>query len=132
MIKKPQNINRFKAFNDDAVLPLINIVFLLLIFFIVMGKFYHADLKKTQLAKIDAGDKLNHNSMFVMIDKNSDIFVNGNKTKLNQIKVDKNKTITISIDRRALATKFINTLNHFKNKGAKSVDIAVKPYDGGQ
>ena len=130
MIKKPQNINRFKAFNDDSVLPLINIVFLLLIFFIVMGKFYHADLKKTQLSKIDAGDKLNHNSMFVMIDEKSDIYVNGNKTKLNQIKIDKNKTITISIDRRALATKFINTLNHFKNKGVKSVDIAVKPYDG--
>ena len=55
-------------FNDDAVLPLINIVFLLLIFFIVMGKFYHKDLKTTELAKITSQQKLDPKSIYIKMD----------------------------------------------------------------
>ena len=130
MIKKAEDCKRIKTFNDDSVLPLINIVFLLLIFFIVMGKFYNNEIKKTKLADIESSGKLNHESMLIRIDEKGQIFHQGKQVKINELKVGKNEIMTISIDRKAQAMKLLNILNHLKSKNIKSVDVAVKPIKG--
>jgi biopolymer transport protein ExbD len=130
MIKKAEDCKRIKTFNDDSVLPLINIVFLLLIFFIVMGKFYNNEIKKTKLADIESSGKLNHESVLIRIDEKGQIFHQGRQIKINELKIGKNEIMTISIDRKAQAMKLLNILNHLKNKNIKSVDVAVKPIKG--
>lgn len=130
MIKKAEECKRIKTFNDDSVLPLINIVFLLLIFFIVMGKFYNNEIKKTKLADIESSGKLNHESVLIRIDEKGQIFHQGKQIKINELKIGKNEIMTISIDRKAQAMKLLNILNHLKNKNIKSVDVAVKPIKG--
>ncbi len=130
MIKKAEDCKRIKTFNDDSVLPLINIVFLLLIFFIVMGKFYNNEIKKTKLADIESSGKLNHESVLIRIDEKGQIFHQGKQIKINELKIGKNEIMTISIDRKAQAMKLLNILNHLKNKNIKSVDVAVKPIKG--
>lgn len=130
MIKKAKVCKRIKTFNDDSVLPLINIVFLLLIFFIVMGKFYNNEIKKTKLVNIESSGKLNRESVLIRIDEKGQIFHQGKQIKINELKIGKNEIMTISIDRKAQAMKLLNILNHLKNKNIKSVDVAVKPIKG--
>ena len=98
--KKAEDCKRIKTFNDDSVLPLINIVFLLLIFFIVMGKFYNNEIKKTKLADIESSGKLNHESVLIRIDEKGQIFHQGKQIKINELKIGKNEIMTISIDRK--------------------------------
>jgi len=130
MIKKADGFKRIKTFNDDSVLPLINIVFLLLIFFIVMGKFYNNEIKKTDLANIQSSGKLNHENILIRINNKGQIFHHGKQIKLNEIKIEKNKIMTISIDRKTQAITLLNILNYLKSRNIKSVDIAVKPSKG--
>ncbi|MGB1361045.1 MAG: ExbD/TolR family protein [Alphaproteobacteria bacterium] len=130
MLKKLKHINRPKAFNDDSILPLINIVFLLLIFFIVIGSFYPTEIKKTDLSRVSATAKLNSKNIVIRITDTGEVLQKGKVINWDTIKFKKTDKITISVDKNAKAIVMVKILKKLKRRGLTSVEVAVKPKVG--
>ena len=81
-----------------------------------MGKFYNNEIKKTDLANIQSSGKLNHENILIRINNKGQIFHHGKQIKLNEIKIEKNKIMTISIDRKTQAIMLLNILNYLKSR----------------
>ena len=116
------------ATNDDNLLPLVNIIFLLLIFFMLAGVIAkQKDLYDVDLASATIEDYVEQNKNVLFISKNgllilNDIKINKTdlKSKLGQIK---DKNILIAADGSLGSTQLNNILLILSDSDIKNVTL---------
>ena len=106
--------NTKRNYEDDGMLPLVNIIFLLLIFFMIVGVIEKNVVKENIQLPAAALDKFDNRELTkIFIDKEKSIFINDEKIYMNQVnqklKLIKNKEVVLIAD-KSLLIKDINLI----------------------
>lgn len=106
--------NTKRNYEDDGMLPLVNIIFLLLIFFMIVGVIEKNVVKENIQLPTATLDKFNNKELAkIFIDKDKNIFINDEKVYTNNInqklKHIKNKEVVLIAD-KSLLIKDINLI----------------------
>ena len=117
---------RKHMFNDDSILPLINIIFLLIIFFMVLGHIYPNAVKKADLAQLPASTNYIKQDITLYMNPQGVLYQDGEQITLKSIPYSKKMVISLVVDKTTPAIIFVKSLNDFKKIGADKVSIVVK------
>ena len=103
-----------RNYEDDGMLPLVNIIFLLLIFFMIVGVIEKNVVKENIQLPTATLDKFDNKELAkIFIDKDKNIFINDEKVYTNNInqklKSIKNKEVVLIAD-KSLLIKDINLI----------------------
>ena len=106
--------NTKRNYEDDGMLPLVNIIFLLLIFFMIVGVIEKNVVKENIQLPAAALDKFDNKELAkIFIDKDKNIFINDKRVYTNNIsqnlKYIKNKEVVLIAD-KSLLIKDINLI----------------------
>ena len=106
--------NTKRNYEDDGMLPLVNIIFLLLIFFMIVGVIEKNVVKENIQLPTATLDKFDNKELAkIFIDKDKNIFINDEKVYTNNInqklKSIKNKEVVLIAD-KSLLIKDINLI----------------------
>lgn len=106
--------NTKRNYEDDGMLPLVNIIFLLLIFFMIVGVIEKNVVKENIQLPTAALDKFDNKELAkIFIDKDKNIFINDERVYTNNIsqnlKYIKNKEVVLIAD-KSLLIKDINLI----------------------
>jgi len=117
------------------LVPLINVVFLLLIFFLVAGTFSQIE----NYAEIDeplskTGEQKQIAEIIITITKNDDIFLNDNKTSFlfldsalkKYLKENPNGEIILRVDKETPSQKIIMLMRNISLYGGANISIATE------
>ena len=117
-----------KTYNDDNLLPLVNIIFLLLIFFMLAGviakqkEMYDVDLASAVIDEYVEKDK-----HILFIKSNGEVIFNDEaitiKTLDEKLKLIDDKTITIAADKLVTTGKLNNILIKLNKNKISSVTL---------
>ena len=117
-----------KTYNDDNLLPLVNIIFLLLIFFMLAGviakqkEMYDIDLASAVIDEYVEKDKL-----ILFIKSNGEVIFNDEavtiKTLDKKLKLIDDKTITIAADKLVTTGKLNNILIKLNKNNISNVTL---------
>lgn len=121
---------------DISIAPLIDIVFLLLIFFMVTSHFDIAAGVRIKLPKVSqkAGDADTTKKIILVIDKSGQIFFEGNRVEQKSIKDLINKLVKeegismmiLQADKDVKHGRVIEVMDISKSAGIKSIIIAAR------
>lgn len=110
--------------------PLIDVVFILLIFFIVTAVFVKESGIEVNRPKATSVEKLEMTSTFVAVDQNGQLFYAGEKISLNEVRniVQKNegRPVVVQVDERATSKILIQVVDEARLAGAKTVSVATE------
>ncbi len=103
-----------REYGDDGLLPLVNIIFLLLIFFMIVGVIEKSIVKDDlSLPKVELDKFNNDDTTKIFFDKNKFLYINEEKIDIkdisNKIKSLKSKEIILVADESILINE-INTI----------------------
>ena len=114
--------------------PLIDIVFLLLVFFMLTAHFVKDESIAIALPEAQSSSELNDEDVLeVTIDAHGQIHINGNAVALAALETElssllqgrENKWVTLRGDREANLEKAVTVLDAARKAGAESVDIVT-------
>ena len=128
-------LNRNKKINDNNLLPLVNIIFLLLIFFMIAGviqkqkELYNVDLGK---ATIDNYTEREINTLF--ISKDGSIILNDEDVSFSVFEktisqLDKKSELLIAADKELTAAKLNRILLILNNQSIKKIFLMTSKND---
>lgn len=126
--------NRKNA-EEDAMVevnisPLIDVVFILLIFFIVTAVFVKESGIEVNRPKATSAEQLEMASTFVAIDENGQLYYAGEKISLNEVRhiVQKNegRAVVVQVDERAASKVLIQVIDEARIAGAETVSVATE------
>ncbi len=130
------NFPKRKAVKTDINLtPLIDIVFLLLIFFMLISNFVKEQSLDIELPQSSKTKEINDDkTIIVSIDKSSQLYINGMKTTKfffqaslkGQLETSKTKEVYINGDKSSQLQDIIYIMDIAKKSGAKSVSIKTE------
>lgn len=110
--------------------PLIDVVFILLIFFIVTAVFVKESGIEVNRPKATSVEKLEMTSTFVAVDQNGQLFYAGEKISLNEVRniVQKNegRPVVVQVDERAASKVLIQVVDEARIAGAQTVSVATE------
>ena len=129
MIRKKRNSKK-KNFGDSVnLIPMINIIFLLLIFFLLTGVIQKKDESNISLPESFFGKKKVNVKKELTISSDGKILFKNSPTSLDSIrsmKIISDEILVINIDEKAKIRRFNEIVNIFKSKGLKKIYINVK------
>lgn len=111
----------------ENVIPLINVVFLLLIFFMITGHISNADpiLINPPFSKIEAGD-VTAEKLLVVSEK-GEIYFGDDKVRLTDfphvLKSHKDQILTVKIDQNCTRDCFMPVLKKLSETGFKKISL---------
>ncbi len=125
---------RRRANEDQRVLPLINVVFLLLIFFMVAGKLAHSDAVRITPPVSDSESRTDDTNLQILFAADGRIFLGGEtvpRTELterlrNLASNRADKTVHFKADGAAEATEVIDLLERIRSAGIDKVKLLTK------
>lgn len=129
------NIPRSKArIKEISMVPLINVVFLLLIFFLVAGTVEKFDIVHVDLPMADSGQILDEGHLLILMGQYDEIIVNDDlvmpedvSNSLNmQLKHNPERIITIKADAKLQANKLIAMMDKVKAAGGKNISLITQ------
>ena len=129
MIQKKRNSKKVDLGDSVNLIPMINIIFLLLIFFLLTGVVQKKDESKISLPESFFGKKKVNVKKELTISSDGKILFNNSPTNLDFIrsmKIISDEILVISIDEKAKIRRFNEIVNIFKSKGLKKIYINVK------
>ena len=123
-IKK--NIKR--DYDDDGLLPLVNIIFLLLIFFMIVGVIEKNILKDDlDLPSVELDRFQNKEVIKIYYDKNKELFIDDKKIKLNDIstllKTSDTENIVLIADKSLLVSDISKVLLILQNNKINNIRL---------
>ena len=115
-------------YQDDGLLPLVNIIFLLLIFFMIVGVIEKNIIKEDlQLPKVKLDKFENKNVTKIFYDENKNIFINDERIDFNKInnKIEslKSKEIVLVADKSLLMSEINKVLFILKKNEIKNIKL---------
>mgnify|MGYP001215148320 CR=1 FL=1 len=108
---------------------MINLIFLLLIFFLLTGVIQRKDDPNIIIPESIHGSKKSKSYKTIEINKNAQVKINQNFFNLDEIKnlnLDKNQTTILNIDKEIKVTDYNKILKILKFKGLEKISINVK------
>ncbi|WP_197085502.1 biopolymer transporter ExbD [Cellvibrio sp. pealriver] len=110
--------------------PLIDVVFILLIFFIVTAVFVKESGIDVNRPKATSAEQLEMASTFLAVDENGQLYYSGEKISLNEVRhiVQKNegRPVVVQVDERALSKVLIQVVDEARVAGAETVSVATE------
>ena len=129
MIRKKRNIKKINFGDSVNLIPMINIIFLLLIFFLLTGVIQKKDESNISLPESFFGKKKVNVKKELTISSDGKILFKNSPTNLDSIrsmKIISDEILVINIDEKAKIKRFNEIVNIFKSKGLKKIYINVK------
>ena len=117
-----------RDYEDDGLLPLVNIIFLLLIFFMIVGVIEKNILKDNlELPKVTLDKFENKDITKIFYDGNKNIFLNDMpidiKDLSNKIKTSEVKDVVLIADKSLLVTDINNILFELKQNQINNIKL---------
>jgi len=129
MIRKKRNIKKINFGDSVNLIPMINIIFLLLIFFLLTGVIQKKDESNISLPESFFGKKKVNEKKELTISSDGEILFDNSPASLDFIrsmKIISDEILVINIDEKAKIRRFNEIVNIFKSKGLKKIYINVK------
>ena len=129
MIRKKRNIKKINFGDSVNLIPMINIIFLLLIFFLLTGVIQKKNESNISLPESFFGKKKVNEKKELTISSDGKILFKNSPTNLDSIrsmKIISDEILVINIDEKAKIRRFNEIVNIFKSKGLKKIYINVK------
>lgn len=130
MIRKRSLMADKAESTDINISPLIDVVFILLIFFIVTAVFVEDKGIELNNPKAASAQQLDRKSIFISINKNSEVIYRGKVIGSQGVKgvihSNKDKPVVIKPDELTPARLLIEVMDNARLAGATSVSIATK------
>ena len=129
MIRKKRNIKKINFGDSINLIPMINIIFLLLIFFLLTGVIQKKDESNISLPESFFGKKKVIVKKELTISSDGKILFKNSPTNLDSIrsmKIISDEILVINIDENAKIRRFNEIVKIFKSKGLKKIYINVK------
>jgi len=129
MIRKKRNIKKINFGDSVNLIPMINIIFLLLIFFLLTGVIQKKDESNISLPESFFGKKKVIVKKELTISSDGKILFKNSPTNLDSIrsmKIISDEILVINIDEKAKIRRFNEIVNIFKSMGLKKIYINVK------
>jgi len=114
---------------DINITPLIDIVFLLLIFFMISTTFVNDNAIDVQLPQASsAKSSSTEQATTVGVSAEGNIYIDGKATSLDKLKaqLSSSKEVTIKADKTASHGQVVKVLDIAKEAGVKSLNIAAE------
>ena len=124
MIRKKRNIKKINFGDSVNLIPMINIIFLLLIFFLLTGVIQKKDESNISLPESFFGKKKVNVKKELTISSDGKILFKNSPTNLDSIrsmKIISDEILVINIDEKAKIRRFNEIVNIFKSKGLKNI-----------
>ena len=126
-IMKLKNKER-RDYEDDGLLPLVNIIFLLLIFFMIVGVIEKNIVRDNmQLPKVELDKFENKDITKIFYDADKNIFINDEVTDINKIgeklKLLKVKDVVFVADKSLLISEINNILLELKKNQINNIKL---------
>lgn len=121
-----------KKHNEENLIPLINIVFLILIFFLITTVIRPFSAKDIELAKAVKNDKLNKVVHSLVIDKNGALTSNGGTITLDvlpsvfQAEGETVQTVNIIADKALAADKLLEIVSQLGDLKLKNIKLIIE------
>ena len=129
MIRKKRNIKKINFGDSVNLIPMINIIFLLLIFFLLTGVIQKKNESNISLPESFFGKKKVNEKKELTISSDGKILFKNSPSNLDSIrsmKIISDEILVINIDEKAKIRRFNEIVNIFKSKGLKKIYINVK------
>ena len=124
LIPQPQRRNS----SDDNMIPLLNIVFLLLIFFMVAGQM-RDNIPALELPRSQLGQKSENSSIRIAINGDNEIFLNGQAISIDALSDNFGDTppaVSVMADRDLQAQQLDNLLNKLRKHGVPAITLLTQ------
>lgn len=114
---------------DDNIIPMINIVFLLLIFFMVAGQIKSANGSKVELPVSPVGANAVEHDITLVMDKDNQLFLNSRQLPLEELDSDLaealtgNDRIALLADKQVKAADLEPVLSVIRGQGIAKVSL---------
>ncbi|MBO6550940.1 MAG: biopolymer transporter ExbD [Rhizobiales bacterium] len=121
-----------KKHSEENLIPLINIVFLILIFFLITTVIRPFSAKDIELAKAVENDKLNKVVHSLVIDKNGALTANGGTITLDvlpsvfQAEGEAVQTVNIIADKALAADKLLEIVSQLGDLKLKNIKLIIE------
>ena len=121
-------IKERRDYEDDGLLPLVNIIFLLLIFFMIVGVIEKNIVRDNmQLPKVELDKFENKDITKIFFDADKNIFINDEITDINnigdRIKALKVKDVVFVADKSLLISEINNVLLELKKNKINNIKL---------
>ena len=122
------NKKRKREYEDDGLLPLVNIIFLLLIFFMIVGVIEKSIIKDDlSLPKVELDKFNNDDTTKIFFDKNKNLYIDEEKINIkdisSKIKSLKSKEIILVADESILIDEINNILLELKKNKINTIKL---------
>lgn len=123
-----------KRIKQVSMVPLINVVFLLLIFFMVAGTVEQFDIVPVELPEADSGQLLDEGHIAILLGKYNELVINDElvmpedvlSVLQNELALNANRIVTIKADQSLPAIKMIVMMNRVKQAGGVNISIVTQ------
>jgi biopolymer transport protein ExbD len=117
-----------------SMVPLINVVFLLLIFFLVAGTVEKIDVIDVELPEAQSGEVIEEGPIEILLGRYDEVIANDQPMDMYGIEAwlapkledDPERVITIKADARMHAARMIDLLDHLKRAGATHISLTTQ------
>ncbi|WP_425405835.1 ExbD/TolR family protein [Hwanghaeella sp.] len=136
-ISRSKNADRRPRNDDDAIMPLINIVFLLLIFFMIAGKLSSADPFEISPPSSTSGINEDTGSLTLLVGPNGETALDGtvmSETDLGaalaeRLQANPDTILRLKADGGAKAGDVIDVMEIIRDAGAGELNLLTLPED---
>lgn len=123
-----------KQIKEISLVPLINVVFLLLIFFLVAGTVEKFDIVQVDLPVADSGQALDEGHLLILMGKYDEIIIMDHLIDSGEVmdalkrelQYNKDRIITIKADQALPANKLIAMMDKVKSVGGKNISLITQ------
>lgn len=123
-----------KPIKEISLVPLINVVFLLLIFFLVAGTVEKFDIVPVELPEAISGQVLDEGHIQIVLGKRDEVLLNDDLLTLNEIpeqlalelKNNKERIITVKADANMQAERLIRLMDLIKAAGGRNLSLVTQ------
>lgn len=129
------NIERSKQLNREInLVPLINVIFMLLIFFLTAGSIQKFEIIQVDLPLADSGKVLDEGHVVIVLGKYNEILLNDElidvkdlQTKAGKLLKDNpRKIISLKADAKLEAKKVIDVMNLLREVGGQNLSLVTQ------
>ncbi|HEU5046458.1 MAG TPA: biopolymer transporter ExbD [Rickettsiales bacterium] len=121
---------------EPGLIPMINVVLLLLVFFLVAGSIEKFDVIKMELPVAKNGKRLTDGQVVVMLGEHREIIVDDDfiqppdflATMKERLSGNQHRVISLKADNRLPATFMISIMNQIKEAGGDNISLITTPF----
>lgn len=133
MVDIPRNK---QSAREPGLIPMINIVLLLLVFFLVAGSIEKFDVIPIELPVAKNGKRLTDGQVVVELGSQKEIIINDDfvpasdflSTMKQHLQGNPNRIISLKADERLPATFMISIMNQIKEAGGTNISLITTPF----